>query len=140
MIPLKEMTLTLSDIQYDAAKVCERLDAEMKRIKMSRRELARQINIPPSTFQSIMERKGDFSAQSLFRIREVLKFDPTEGMIGKQFIFQDEVEKEIEFNLLCAWRAASEDDRLVISALMKKYGFIYPMEKELIDNGEHQED
>lgn len=106
-----------------AEDICRRIDEALKAKKMSRRELAKQIGLAPSTLQSIMERHGDFSAVTLAKIGEVLGIDPTLGMLGKTFVFRDDADMETEYSLINAWRLASEDDRAVIAAVLKKYGF-----------------
>lgn len=118
---------------YNPAEVCRRIDAALQAKKMSRRELAKALGLAPSTFQSMMERKADFSLITLSRMTEILGIDPTLGMIGRTFIFQDDEERETEFQLVNTWRLASEEDRLVIAALMKRYGFIYPSSKGDLD-------
>lgn len=117
------MTVTLSGTLYSAKEVCRRIDDALKAKKMSRRELAKQIGLAPSTFQSIMERNGDFSAGTLVKIQEVLGIDPTLGMFGRTFYFDDDETRETEYQLVNAWRLASEDDRAVIATVLKKYGF-----------------
>lgn len=117
----------LYDSMAYSKAVCERIDAALKAKKMSRRELAKAIGLAPSTFQSMMERHADFSLVTLAKIREVLGVDPTAGMLGRYFD-----DDETEYRLVNAWRMASEDDRLVIAAVLKKYGFA-----EAADDGQH---
>ncbi len=124
---------------YQAMRVCDRIDDALKAKKMSRRELAKAIGLAPSTFQSMMERHADFSLVTLAKMREVLGVDPTVGMLGRTLYFDSDEDRETEFQLVNAWRAASDDDRLVIGAVLKKYGFVYPVEKEVSDHGKHQE-
>lgn len=137
---MNEETISVFAEWYDSGKICDRIDDALRAKKMSRRELARIIGIAPSTLQSIMERKGDFSAFTLFKIGEALGIDPARGMIGRDFRFENDDQREMEYALVTAWRAASEDDKLVISAVLKKYGFVYPPEKEAADDGQHTED
>ena len=125
---MNEKTISVFAERYDSGKICDRIDCALKAKKMSRRELARKIGVAPSTLQSIMERKGDFSAFTLFKIGEVLGIDPARCMIGRDFRFDDDDKREIEYALIAAWRAASEDDKLIIYATLKKYGFVYPPE------------
>lgn len=50
----------------------ENIDRELEKRKMSRRKLAISIGIPPSTFQSMMERKRGITLELLKRISEFL--------------------------------------------------------------------
>ena len=122
----------LYDSMAYSKAVCERIDAALKAKKMSRRELAKAIGLAPSTFQSMMERHADFSLVTLAKIREVIGIDPTAGMLGQTWYFDDDNTRETEYRLINAWRMASEDDRLVIAAVLKKYGFA-----EAADDGQH---
>ena len=56
--------------------VCERIDDILKSRKMSRRQLAIQAGIPPSSLQSAMERNNGISLDMLFSISHVLGVDP----------------------------------------------------------------
>lgn len=52
--------------------ITERIDDFLKSKKMSRRQAALQAGIPPSSFQSAMQRNGDMSIEMLKRIADVL--------------------------------------------------------------------
>lgn len=60
----------------DILTVCERIDDILKSRKMSRRQLAIQAGIPPSSLQSAMERNKGISLNMLFSISDVLGVDP----------------------------------------------------------------
>ena len=50
----------------------ENIDRELEKRSMSRRKLAIAIGVPPSTFQSMMERKRGMTVELLRKIAEVL--------------------------------------------------------------------
>ena len=52
--------------------MCERVDSILKARGMSRRKLALEAHIPPSSFQSAMARNGDLPTDMMFRISKVL--------------------------------------------------------------------
>lgn len=56
--------------------VCERIDSILKARNMSRRKLAIEAGIPPSSFQSAMQRNKELSMDMLMPISQVLEVDP----------------------------------------------------------------
>lgn len=50
----------------------ENIDRELEKRGMSRRKLAISIGVPPSTFQSMMERKGGITLELLKKIADAL--------------------------------------------------------------------
>lgn len=52
--------------------MCERVDSILQARGMSRRKLAIEAHIPPSSFQSAMARNGDLPVDMLFRVSDVL--------------------------------------------------------------------
>ena len=56
--------------------VCERIDEELKKRGLSRRQLAIKAGIAPSSFQSAMQRNKDISLDMLFKISDVLEIEP----------------------------------------------------------------
>lgn len=53
--------------------VCERIDRELKRRNLSRRQLAIMAGIPPSSLQSAMQRNGNLSLDMVFKIADALE-------------------------------------------------------------------
>lgn len=58
--------------------IYENIDKELSKQGKSRRKLAIEAGIPPSTFQSMMERRRGLSVENLRKIAEVLNLN---GMI-----------------------------------------------------------
>lgn len=78
--------------------VCERIDLELKKRKMSRRQLAIQAGIPPSSFQSAMQRNGNLSSDMIFKISDALLL-PTDYLI----FGYTQADIEEQMNALCAY-------------------------------------
>lgn len=76
--------------------VCERIDEELKKRGLSRRQLAIKAGIAPSSFQSAMQRNKDISLDMLFKISDVLEM-PITYLLG-----EPETDPEEELTLLNA--------------------------------------
>ena len=63
--------------------VCERIDEILKVKKMSRRQLAIEVGIAPSSFQSAMQRNTTLSLDMLFPIADYLKIS-VEYLLGEE--------------------------------------------------------
>ena len=57
--------------------IANRIDAALQTLKMSRRQLAIKAGIPPSSFQSAMERGGSMTAKMLKSVADALGVSPT---------------------------------------------------------------
>lgn len=73
---------------YYSQKAIREIDETLKEKKMSRRELARRIGMPPSTLQSIMEQGRDLPVTVYLRIKEALEVRNEEekaiGVLSKE--------------------------------------------------------
>lgn len=81
----------------------ERIDAILKEKKISRRKAAIMANIPPSSFQSAMERGGNMSVSMLQAIANALQVPITE-LIGAE----NDIDVQIAESLLSARRSFSK--------------------------------
>lgn len=71
--------------------VCERIDEELKKRGLSRRQLAIKAGIAPSSFQSAMQRNKDISLDMLFKISDVLEI-PITYLLGEPEMDQEEAD------------------------------------------------
>lgn len=53
--------------------ICEKIDLELKKRKLSRRQLAIKAGIPPSSLQSAMQRNGNLSLDMVLKIADALE-------------------------------------------------------------------
>lgn len=67
--------------------ICERIDAELKKRNLSRRQLAVRAGIPPSSLQSAMQRNGNLSIDMVLKIAGAL------GITYSRLVLGDEKEK-----------------------------------------------
>lgn len=82
--------------------VYDRIDKILAEKSMSRRKLAQQIGIAPSTFQSMMARKRGMTFETLMKITEQLKIS------SNDFYSSDEPDQEYE-NLCVTLHGAGLD-------------------------------
>lgn len=81
----------------------DRIDAILKKRKISRRKAAIMANIPPSTFQSAMERGGNMSVDMMQALANALQI-PINELIGTV----DEIDSSITEDLLAAKQSFSK--------------------------------
>ncbi len=72
--------------------VFEYIDTILKKKKMSRRKLALEAGIPPSTLQSAFERNGNISYNMLFDILRVLLTPEEMNEFIKLYSYEDDIE------------------------------------------------
>lgn len=80
--------------------IYENIDKELSKQGKSRRKLAIEAGIPPSTFQSMMERRRGLSVENLRKIAEVLNlkwYDLLEGFEKKDI--EEKVLDEMKYEL-----------------------------------------
>ena len=80
--------------------IYENIDKELSKQGKSRRKLAIAAGIPPSTFQSMMERKRGLSVENLRKIAEVLNlkwYDLLEGFEKRDI--EEKVLDEMKYEL-----------------------------------------
>ena len=87
-------------------EIYDNIDRELEKRRMSRRKLALSIGVPPSTFQSMMERKRGMTIELLKKISAALNVD-------FYSLADFDMASDALFEEINAYRKATKDEQLL---------------------------